>query len=226
MEIHQKIEELVAKSGQSLRQTAIGAGLNYSTLHNAIDKKRKISFEDIAAIADYFSVPIKHFDKLRTSQENSNLASTATAEALLNSALKSIETAKQTISKEIYDISLEAFLDWWYANSGRLENFEAIANRVDIFHPPDSEANVINPASVGSSSLAAICFEIEHQDQLARTLDGFTPQLNIELVRAHHRAHQEGEPVISHPSLNETLLNGKTFQQQYRRGLTGTNLQR
>lgn len=223
MNIHEKIEQLVAQSGHSLRHAAISSDLSYNALHSSIVNRRKIGFEDVAALAKHFSVSIQHFapDHLvqQDTDHHANPKPDATTESLLTDALKTLEAAKRRVSKQVYDISLDGFLDWWYANSGRLENFDAIASRVDMFHPPASDAQIINPASVGGSSLAAICFEIQHQDDLRKTLDGFSPLLNNDLVRAHHQAHLRGEPVITHPSLNETLLNGKSFQKQYRRVL-------
>lgn len=112
---------------------------------------------------------------------------------------------------------MESFLNWWVSNSGRLENFDQIAERVDLFEAPDGESNQIKPVKIGQSSLATKYFFLEETEHLKQTLDGFSPETNEALVKAHIDACNRGEPVISHPYLDEPLRGGQRFIKRYRR---------
>ncbi|AHD02967.1 hypothetical protein [Leisingera methylohalidivorans] len=116
-------------------------------------------------------------------------------------------------------MSLQKFLDWWFDNSGRLESFDQLQHQVDLFDPPDAEKNRVQPIKSGPASLASVCFEVASSDQLRDTLNGFSDRLNADLVMAHSEAISRGEPVITHPSIDVKLLNGRRFARQYRRVL-------
>jgi hypothetical protein len=122
-------------------------------------------------------------------------------------------------------VGLEDFLDWWHASNGRLEGFDSLSQYVDLFDEPSVDSATIKPVQIGAKSLATICFESQEVSHLGQTIEGFSKETNDSLVTAHLHALSRGEPVITHPALDEPLRTGRRFSKSYRRVLAPIYLQ-
>ncbi|WP_254656628.1 helix-turn-helix domain-containing protein [Leisingera sp. JC1] len=218
--IHEKIAALLEDMNLSNRQAALKCGIPYGTFNSALKHEREIGWSTLDALARGLGVSFHYF-----SSETAGLellpdiradAAAVKAFEILNTRL---QAAARTRQYSGCDVSLQDFLDWWFANSGRLEGFDRLQHAVDMFNPPDAEQNRIQPIRSGPASLASICFEVSDSNQLRSTLNGFSDKVNADLVMAHSEAISRGEPVITHPSLDVKLLNGRRFTRQYRRVL-------
>ncbi|MEP5730310.1 MAG: helix-turn-helix transcriptional regulator [Sulfitobacter sp.] len=219
-EIHDKIRLAIKDLGHSVRSAAVVCGIKYRTLHSCLNDEREVSHSILEAISAGLDIDFGYFSnrspKLSIDGLRSRNKSTDQLLRLLN------EKFDNSLRKEAYDgnrVDLSSFLNWWVSNSGRLENFDQIANRVDLFDPPTSDSNLIQPTQIGPQSLATKYFDLKETGHLCKTIEGFTKHCNEQLVEAHLEALKHGEPVISHPELDETLRNGKRFAHQYRRVL-------
>lgn len=218
--IHEKISALLADKNLSNRQAALKCGIPYGTFNSALKHEREIGWSTLDALARGLGVSFHYFSSDTAELEllpklRDDLAERKAFE-ILDARL---QAAARTRQYSGCDVSLQDFLDWWFANSGRLEGFDRLQHAVDIFDPPDQEQNRIQPIRSGPASLASICFEISDSNQLRSTLNGFSAKLNADLVMAHSEAISRGEPVITHPSIDVKLLNGRRFTRQYRRVL-------
>lgn len=218
--IHQKISALMADLNLSVRQVASKCGIPYASFSNALMHEQEIGWSTLDALARGLGVSFRYFASdtagLELLPEHLPDGGGSKAFEILNARMQTTVRARQYCG---CDVSLQDFLDWWFSNSGRLENFDQLQNHVETFEPPDAEKNRIQPITTGRSSLASICFEISSSDQLRDTLNGFSEKLNADLVMAHSEAIRRREPVITHPSIDVNLLNGRRFTRQYRRVL-------
>lgn len=224
-ELHDKIRAALADRKMNLRKVSQEANLNYTTLHSGMQKERNLPFETIDALAGALGVSVTYFSNrnstLSVDEFEMNNTIHERALGILNNALKS--TTRQ-ISYSGLEIGLEDFLNWWHANNGRLEGFDGLADFVDLFDEPDCNVSQIAPCVIGRKSLATICFDSSDVEDLRNTLAGFSSQTNDQLLSAHLTALNTGEPVITHPTLSETLRNGSHFDRKYRRVLAPIHL--
>lgn len=218
--IHEKISALLADMNLSNRQASLKCGIPYGTFNSALKHQREIGWTMLDALARGLGVSFHYFSSetadLELLPDHSAAGSDRKAFEILNAGM---QAAARTRQYRGCDVSLQDFLDWWFANSGRLEGFDRLQHTVDMFDPPDPEKNRIQPIRSGPASLASICFEVSGSGQLRDTLNGFSSKLNADLVMAHSEAINRGEPVITHPSIDVKLLNGRRFTRQYRRVL-------
>lgn len=218
--IHEKIRAAITDRGLSQMAAAKKCDIVNRTLHSAIEDERKVSHDLLQKISDGLQIDFGYFSD---AAPKVNLEPIRDRDRAVDQALKalrgSFEKACRTAAYDGNSITLQSFLDWWCSTSGRLENFDLIAPKLDIFCPPEPDSNIINPIQIGSDSLATKSFSSQHVDHLKQTLLGFSRPCNRKLVDAHLEALQRGEPVITHPALDEKLRDGRRFSRQYRRVL-------
>ena len=223
--IHEKIECLIADKGLTKRKTAEMAGIKYSTFHSAMTSQRKMDFETIDAIAKALHVDIRFFSQTKSKV---TLEPSSELDDLTSRAISILDEAFQAgVRSHLYagkEISLEAFLNWWFASRGRLEYADQLIPYIDLFNEPAGDAKRIQPLQTGPQSLASVCFDVQHPGHLVETLEGFDGDINARLLNAHREALEKGEPVISHPSLDVNLRDGKRFTRRYRRVLAPVTL--
>lgn len=210
----------LARTGANKSQLASAIGLPAQTLYSAlredcasIDKPKRLDFEMMARIADYFGRDMEYFRQDAPQREEVQILD------ISQLILKAIQDAKKQ-GKNVLStpsISTDDFLTWHETHSGRLENFDRISSSVDLFDAPDCNSKIIKPLSTGATSLASICFQVENKGQLTNALEGFSEPLNRQLVNAHLKALTTGSPVISYQSISERLPNGSLFIGRYRR---------
>ncbi|WP_366140096.1 helix-turn-helix transcriptional regulator [uncultured Pelagimonas sp.] len=217
-QIHDKIEKIYRQRGLSTRQAAKTCGINYTTFRSMLQNEREVSASTLDTISSAFDIPFSYFSaKTPIIEIESPKNSDSITSALSENADSALHRVGIQTAKAGDVVTLESFLNWWVASAGRLENFDKIAHRVDLFERPPSDANQIQPLQIGQSSLASKYFYLEETGHLKQTLDGFSPETNTALVQAHIEACNRGEPVISHPFLDETLRTGERFARRYRR---------
>lgn len=205
------------------RQTAMKCGLKYSTFHAALKNKSEFGISTINALCEGLGISISYFSDDAPMLDLVHFETTSALDKEANDILRDrLKTHTRHIAYNGTKITLESFLDWWVSNSGRLEAFDQLAENVDIFEPPTGDSAMIKPVRIGSQSLATKCFYLEETDHLKQTLSGFTQSANEGLVQAHLEAFKRGEPIITHPFLDEKLRDGSRFVRRYRRVLAPT----
>jgi hypothetical protein len=218
--IHEKIRTAIADQGLNISSAAARCEIKYRTLHSCLNDERDVSTSLLQRISDGLNIDFNYFSDRSPKIELEGFRS---QDSSIDNALKNIrdhfEGGVRRAAYEGRKVSLESFLNWWVRNNGRLENFDMVAERVDLFDVPDNDAPTIRPIRTGHDSLATKHFHLEDAAQLSHTLNGFSSSCNKKLVSAHLDAIQRGEPVITHPALDEELPNGQRFTRQYRRVL-------
>jgi hypothetical protein len=216
--LHEKIRNIIQQRNLSMRQASELCRVRYTTFRTQIVDKREIPFSTVVAFSEAFGVPLDYFtDKLPSLDFLTEDQGDTISQLVARNANSQIETTARSASQKGARVTLKGFLDWWAINSGRLENFDQISESVDLFQVPNSDSNQIRPLQIGRNSLATKHFDLEETEHLTQTLEGFTSETNNKLIQAHLEAFNRGEPVITHPFLDETLRDGQRFARRYRR---------
>lgn len=218
-QFYRQVEARLKQRGKSIRWLANEVGAQPRTLQSALSRRhRKMDFEAILGISSLLGISL---DALSDGDEPT---SDQQARELLNAALSLVAQGEKTTPLKS-KLSMEGFLDWWCASKGLISKSDCYLERIDIFEPPSEEAPQIKPLLTGRDSLASIEFDVSCPVDLTETLNGFSPECNNLLVDAHLDAIKRGEPVLSHPNLNEPLRDGSQFAMRYRRILAPMRFQ-
>mmetsp|Transcript_27657 Transcript_27657/g.51372 ORF Transcript_27657/g.51372 Transcript_27657/m.51372 type:complete len:239 (-) Transcript_27657:4-720(-) len=218
--IHEKIRLALKDRRMSLRSAAEVCGIKYRTLHSALADERDLSFSTLERLSGGLNIDFAYFSDSAPSVTIEELRDrNKNVDASLRRVRLSFDKSFRAAAYAGRRVSLEGFLNWWVSNNGRLEGFDQLVSHVDLFDPPSQESDRIQPVQIGPKSLATLSFSSEHVDHLRQTLEGFSTACNRKLVDAHLEALNRGEPVITHPVLDETLRDGRRFSRQYRRVL-------
>ena len=204
----------------SVRFAAETCGINYRTLHSALSDERDLSFSTLERLSAGLNIDFAYFSD---SAPSVALEEQRDKDKSVDDALRQTrDSFDRTFREAAYAgrrVTLDRFLNWWVSNNGRLENFEGVSTHVDLFAPPGRGSKTIDPVQIAPDSLATKSFASRNVDDLKQTLSGFSGACNRKLVDAHVEALDRGEPVITHPVLDETLRDGRPFVRQYRRVL-------
>ena len=220
MTLQSKIKTLIKSRKSSIPKLAAAIGVPEQTLMYSLRAGGKIPFETVVKIAREYRVPIETFaDDTIEGPKPVEYETLQYASEILDLALRRANNQLFVRQSEEVPLNLESFLWWWETNSGRLENFDQVKPYVDFFEPPTNDSNVIRPFEVGQRSLAAVYFKLQSAQELSHTLDGFSAPLNRDLVSAHLTALDRNEPVITYPTLDESLPDGTRVTGKYRRVL-------
>lgn len=230
--VHEKLQHVCDRLNLSRKDVAALCDLRYTTFNSMISKESSVPFAVLDKVSQAFGVPLDYFSDrvadLDAGWPKIRLVVDKGSSRRRDAAARAVETRIEAINfahaRQGRTVTIQTFLDWWVRNNGRLVEFEAIAQRVDLFDPPNGSSKVIKPVRIGMDSLATRLFKLKETNHLKATLDGFSDERNEKLVKAHLDALRTGEPVISHPSLDETLLDGSRFVKRYRRVMAPVTL--
>ena len=184
-----RINDACGQNGLTLAAACAQADVNYKTLHAQIRNDRAIPFETIDALAQSFSLPIDYFSAYRSKLgvhpgSDSNLlhqrAAAAYTAALRSEQIEMLKTG--------FDIGTDEVLNWLGAQNGRLTNFDALRERVDLFHEVGTEDTMMRPHRIGKQSLAKKFFRLDDEDHYVKVVGGFDRNIINEVILAHLQA--------------------------------------
>lgn len=185
-----EIMALCQQRGVSLSAVCKARGLKYSTLHAQITNKRPIPFETVAAIGQFFDVPLERFSSYRP---NVSISSAEGHSILLERTKRAYEAAFQeqhhAMMQAGYGIGTDEVLDWLRSQHGRLSNFDTLKEHVDLFHPVRSGDRIFRPLRVGRLSLATRAFRADDESHFIKLVkDSFSRDLMDRVLTAHVQA--------------------------------------
>jgi transcriptional regulator with XRE-family HTH domain len=211
-----KFRRICKTKGLTVPQACKMAGVNYGTLNAQFRRKSQISLEMTDDICRGLDVPISYFSKYSptmgiTSESDTNGVALAAAN-LMDAAINAAHM--QALMRQS-KISTMDVLNWLRSTNGRLENFDAIKDSVDLFHVMGAEDQIPNPYRIGKESLATVNFEIEDEDHYRLRLKAFDRHVlkNIKVARIKASDHNY---MVSDVNMIITL-DGKRIELSYRR---------
>ncbi|MDU8928462.1 hypothetical protein RXV86_13815 [Alisedimentitalea sp. MJ-SS2] len=144
-----------------LKPACDAAGLKYTTLHAQIAHEREIPFSTVERLTSAAGVSLEVF---RRDRAEIGVAAIDVSDTLHKRAAAAYSQALRDVQTEMRrngtDIICDDVLNWLHRNGGRLTDFDALRERVDLFHKYDPNDNIMRPHHIGASSLVAKCFDI------------------------------------------------------------------
>ncbi len=136
------------------------------------------------------------------------------AEMLINTAA---QRARQIVSDHGVNPTIDDVIEWWHEHGGRLEDYDRLRDKVDLFAPPSGEASMPVPFRLGSDSLVARKFSLYDEDHLRNLL----PRLDNGRAQKIATAHKEalsGRPILSVEEMDVQLPEkGQSIRAKYKR---------
>lgn len=211
-----RIKDACKRGGITLAAACETAGVTYKTLHAQIRNNRAIPFETIDRLARYFGLPIEFFSsfqpKLAVRPEDGNSVLHQRAAAAYTAALRSEQIE---MMKEGYNIGTDDVLNWLATQNGVLSNFDALRDRVDLFHLVGSDDNMMRPHRIGRESLATRFFKLEGEDHYVKTVGGFDRTIIDDVMLAHLGANRLRYSISDRDI--DVSIGGDRIVQSYRR---------
>ena len=104
---------------------------------------------------------------------------------------------------------LDDVLTWWHQQNGRLSNFDALSEHVDLYRAPTDHSRLPDPFKIGAQSLATQSFGIQTAEHLRYLFTTFDKTLS-ESVRLAHVEATRGDPKLSIEEI-DVMLPGHNF---------------
>ena len=115
-----------------------------------------------------------------------------TAQEMLRHQVRTLQTRRGYRRPQIHDL-----MTWFITNRGVLTDHEAFQDYVELFDPPDLDANMISPCWVGRQSLCSIELGLASPEDLRHVLTLSDENVRREVVRSHVRVLESGRPDTS-----------------------------
>lgn len=184
-----RIKDLCKRRGVTLAAACDGAGIAYKTLHAQITRDRDIPLASVDRLARYFGVPLDYFSSYRAAVSiRSDDARSRLHRLAAGAYTEALRDAQLQMMREGYDFGTDEVLDWLARNNGVLQDFDALSERVDLFHPIQSGDTIMRPHRLGRQSLASIFFDLEDEDHYLRTVSKFSRSVIDATMTAHIEA--------------------------------------
>ncbi len=215
---HDRLEAKIKEAGISRRKLSLEIGQGQSYIANLMLNRSDPGFETILRICTILKTDP---NELAGVSPSVSLTSTSMAPNDVD------QIAEKVYSKLAQDAwiaqkprqmrpRVDEIIEWWDTQNGLLQNFDQIAESVDLFDLPNETSQHISPYKMGRESLATRAFGIEDADNLRRVLEGFDPQFNETLVLSH-RSSSLGKIVHSVEDLDVGVAGKGRVQVKYQR---------
>ncbi|UYV38160.1 hypothetical protein N4R57_03460 [Rhodobacteraceae bacterium D3-12] len=200
-----------------LKAACIAADLKYSTLHAQISLEREIPFSTIQRLCDAANVSLEIFSKSRATI---GFAAPQTSDVLHRRAALAYSQALREVQDEMRrhgtDILCDDVLNWLHRNNGRLTDFDALRERVDLFELPTPDTKIMAPKRIGQHSLAAQFFNISDTDEYLKKVSSFDPSIIENSLASHWRVCKRQRYDIEDVAIS-VPVDGELIQGSYRR---------
>ncbi|WP_137701662.1 hypothetical protein [Marimonas lutisalis] len=200
-----------------LKPACEAAGLKYSTLHTQIAKEREIPFSSIQALCDAAGVSLEAF---RSKRADIGVLAPQTSAALHKRAAAAYSQALRDVQEEMLrngsDIMIDDVLNWLKRNNSRLEDFDVLRERVDLFRQVEQGDSIMRPKHIGKHSLAARFFNIEDTSTYLQTVSTFSRSIIDNSLAAHWHVRNSQRYLVEDVTI-AVELNGQPVEGSYRR---------
>lgn len=202
------------KRGASLASVCREAGINYTTLHAQITHGRKIPFESVDGLSRALKLPLESFSKSHAELAVTEL--TGSYKKIQSEHSRNAKLARLRALERGERISTDDVLNWLRNENGRLQNFDRLRQRVDLYHKSEATEKVINPVQIGKESLARIWFEIKDENDFSRKVGNFDKTIIDDVMRSHIEVQNSKRFKVDDISINVDI-DGQIISEDYRR---------
>jgi hypothetical protein len=200
-----------------LKQACDAAGLKYSTLHSQIANRRDIPFTTIERLCNVAGVSLEAF---RQSRAEIGILAPQPSAALHQRAAAAYSQAMRDVQAEMLrygsDIMIDDVLNWLNRNNGKLTDFDALRERVDLFRVVEPGDKIMRPTRIGHNSLAARFFNIDQTEKYHQIVSAFSPSIIASSMAAHWHVRETQRYSIEDVSISVDVK-GAPIEGTYRR---------
>lgn len=200
-----------------LKKACTAAGLKYTTLHAQITHEREIPFSTVERLCAAAGVSL---DMFRSEPAAIGLAAVDTSDELHRRAAQAYSQALRDVQADMRrygtDIMVDDVLNWLHRHNGRLTDFDAIRERVDLFHRVSPDDRIMTPEQIGKGSLVARCFEIGDTSEYISKIGQLDASVIESSVAAHLKVGRTRRYQVEDIQLDGTI-DKHNFNVQYRR---------
>lgn len=208
------IFEICKIRNEALSAACRGAQINYATLRSQLQHGRKVPFESIDALADYWGLPLSHFSSFEAQKVSPDEAKNKIDEAI-DVLVSRIESDFENRMARGGAVNIEALLDWLSQHDGVLENYDYFSDYIDLYHPVSKGDSMPIPFRTGPLSLASEHFGIESEEHFHKIVSAFPEQVRSASVEAQLHARTQS---YAQTDLDiDIIANGNRVLQTYRR---------
>lgn len=216
-ELGTKVSAFCERHFGGLKAACTASNLKYSTLHAQISLEREIPFSTVQKLCDSAGVSLEMFGKERTTI---GFAAPQVSDALHRRAAAAYSQAMRDVQAEMRrrgtDILCDDVLNWLHRNNGRLTDFDALRERVDLFEVPTAETNIMEPERIGQFSLAAQFFNIKDTSEYLKKVSTFDRSIIENSLASHWRVREKQRYDIEDVAIS-VPVDGEIIQGSYRR---------
>lgn len=200
-----------------LKAACEAANLKYSTLHSQIVNGRDIPFASIERLCNAAGVSLEAFRARRAEigvlAPNPSAALHRRAAAAYSQAMRDVQA---DMLRQGSDIMVDDVLNWLNRNNGKLTDFDALRERVDLFRVATPDDRLMKAARIGHNSLAAHYFNIGDTAEYEKKASQLHPSFISSILAAHIEVHKTQQYQISDISFTATI-DGFEIEENYRR---------
>lgn len=216
-ELGSKVSEFCERHFGGLKAACTASNLKYSTLHAQISLEREIPFSTVQKLCDTAGVSLEMFGKSRATI---GLAAPEASDALHRRAAAAYSQALRDVQSEMRrygtDLLCDDVLNWLHRNNGRLTDFDALRERVDLFEVPSADTQIMQPVRIGRNSLAAQYFNIGETSEYRSRISKLDATVVENSLAAHWRVQKTQRYEIEDVSITARLEN-RVIDEKYRR---------
>lgn len=205
-EFHDRLKSLIRKSDYDYKCLSLTIGLGERYISNLLSSKSDPGYSSVVKICAALGLTPNQLTGLTdritlTGGEVGTRIVSAHAERILTAVNR--EAQRKPAQRGARPL-LDDVLTWWHRQNGLLSDFDALGDKVDLYHAPDPEAVLPQPHMVGRESLAALWFGVETADHLRHLFTTFDENLS-KSVKLAHVATSRGDPQLSVQEIDVTL---------------------
>lgn len=205
-DFHQRLKAFIRDSGYDYKSLSLEIGQGERYISNLLATKSDPGFSSVVRICSALGITPSQIAGLTdqigiAGAEIDKRIVTAQAERILTAVTRE---AHRKLNQRGARPLLDDVLTWWHQQGGKLRNFDALSDHVDLYKPPDDRACLPKPYRIGAQSHAAQNFGIRTADHLRHLFTTFDKSLSDGLRRAHVEAAR-GDPHLSIQQADVTL---------------------
>ncbi|WP_135505287.1 helix-turn-helix domain-containing protein [Roseovarius aestuariivivens] len=210
-DFHQRLKAFIQESPYDYKSLSLEIGQGERYISNLLSTKSDPGYSSVVKICSALGITPNQIAGLNdqislAGGEIDNRIVTAQAERILTAVTRE---AHRKLNQRGARPLLDDVLTWWHQQRGKLANFDALSEHVDLYRAPEPDSRLPEPFKIGAQSLAAQSFGIqtaEHLQYLFTTFDGKL----TESVRLAHVEASHGDPQLSIQEI-DVMLPGHSF---------------
>lgn len=210
-DFHQRLKALIRDSGYDYKSLSLEIGQGERYISNLLATKSDPGYSSVVKICSALGITPNQIAGLSdqitiAGGETDNRIVTAQAERILTAVTRE---AHRKLNQRGARPLLDDVLTWWHQQGGKLSNFDALSEHVDLYKAPDDRSHLPEPYKIGPQSLATQSFGIQSAEHLRYLFTTFDKKLS-DSVRLAHVEATRGDPQLSIQEI-DVMLPGHSF---------------